>query len=303
MHPGRVPGRLETIGIDERHTVVMPDRSFRFGVALAAVGSRAAWLEKVRAAAGLGYDVLQIPDHLGMAAPFPALVAAAEATGTMRLGTFVLNAALYRPWVLARDVADTHRLTDGRFELGLGTGYLEHEFAAAGVPFGSGAARLRHLAETLREVRERLAAEPDRPDPPILLAGAGRRLLELAAREADIVGFAMQAALDPGVPPERALADRVALVRSAAGDRFGALELNMILGAVALDPSELDLTIARAATGLPDDRILELPSVLCGPAPEIADRLRRYREEFGITYYGVLEPHMAAFARVIPLLR
>jgi len=281
----------------------MSDRSFRFGVALATVGSRAAWLDHVRAAADLGYDVLQVPDHLGLAAPFPALVAAADATSTMRLGTFVLNAALYHPWVLARDAADTHRLTDGRFELGLGTGYLEHEFAAAGLPFGTGATRLRRLADTVREVRERLAAEPDRPDPPILLAGAGRRLLELAGREADIVGFSIQAALTPGVRPEQALADRIAVVRAAAGDRFAGLELNMIVGAVGRDPAELDLTIARAATGLPDEQLLGLPSVLCGPEQEIADRLRRYRDEFGITYFGVLEPHMAAFARVIPLLR
>jgi len=281
----------------------MSDRSFRFGVALATVGSRAAWLDQVRAAADLGYDVLQVPDHLGLAAPFPALVAAADATSTMRLGTFVLNAALYHPWVLARDAADTHRLTDGRFELGLGTGYLEHEFAAAGLPFGTGATRLRRLADTVREVRERLAAEPDRPDPPILLAGAGRRLLELAGREADIVGFSIQAALTPGVRPEQALADRIAVVRAAAGDRFAGLELNMIVGAVGRDPAELDLTIARAATGLPDEQLLGLPSVLCGPEQEIADRLRRYRDEFGITYFGVLEPHMAAFARVIPLLR
>jgi probable F420-dependent oxidoreductase len=240
---------------------------------------------------------------MGLAAPFPALVAAAEATSTMRMGTFVLNAALYHPWVLARDVADTHRLTDGRFELGLGTGYMEQEFAAAGVPFGSGATRLRHLADTLREVRERLAAEPDRPDPPLLLAGAGRRLLELAGREADIVGFSIQAAVTPGVRPEQALADRIAVVRAAAGDRFAGLELNMIVGAIGRDPAELDLTIARAATGLPDSQQLGLPSVLCGPEQEIADRLRRYRDEYGITYYGVLEPHMAAFARIIPLLR
>jgi probable F420-dependent oxidoreductase len=281
----------------------MSDHPFRFGIALTAVGSRAAWLEKVRTAADLGYDVLHLPDHLGLAAPFPALVAAAEATSTMRMGTFVLNTPLYHPWMLARDVADTYRLTDGRFELGLGTGYLEHEFTAAGVPFGSGAQRLRQLAETLREVRQRLAAEPDRPNPPILVAGAGPRLLELAGREADIVGFSVQAALAPGVRPEQALADKIAVVRDAAGDRFPDLELNMIIGAVGRAPAELDLTIARAATGLPDDQLLDLPSVLCGPEQQIADRLRRYRDEYGITYYGVLEPHMAAFARVLPLLR
>ncbi|MDP9793152.1 putative F420-dependent oxidoreductase [Catenuloplanes nepalensis] len=281
----------------------MSERPFRFGVGLTGVVSRAAWLDKVRHAAGLGYDVLQIPDHLGFTAPFPALVAAAEAAGTMRLGTFVLNAALYRPWVLARDVADTWRLTGGRLELGLGTGYMEHEFAAAGLPFGSGAERLAGLARTLREVRERLAAEPDRPDPPVMLAGAGRRLLELAGREADIVGLSMQAAVTPGVEPERALADRIAVVRAAAGDRFAGLELNMIVGAAGRTPAEADLSIARAATGMRDDDLLRLPSVLCGSDQQIADRLRRYRAELGISYYGVLEPHMTAFARIIPLLR
>jgi probable F420-dependent oxidoreductase len=281
----------------------MPSRPFRFGVALTAVGSRTAWRDKVRTAADLGYDVLHLPDHMGLSAPFPALVAAAEAAETIRVGTFVLNAALYHPWVLARDVADTHRLTDGRFELGLGTGYLEHEFAAAGIPFGSGAERLRHLADTVRKVRELLAAEPDRPEPPLLLAGAGRRLLELAGREADIVGFSVQAAVTPGVHPEQALADRIAIVRAAAGDRFPDLELNMIVGAAGRDVAEADLTIARAATGLPDDELLGLPSVLCGPERALADRLLRYREDLGITYYGVLEPHMAAFARIIPLLR
>lgn len=276
---------------------------FRFGVVLTTVASRAGWRDRVRAAAALGYDIVQVPDHLGLVAPFPALVAAAEAAGRVRVGTYVLNAALYPPWVLARDVADTWRLTEGRFELGLGTGYLEHEFAAAGLAFGSGATRLRRLTEVLAEVRQRLAAEPDHPRPPLMLAGAGRRMLELAAREADIVGFSLQAAVSPGVRPEQALADRVALVREAAGDRFPGLELNMIVGAAGPDRAGLDLTIGRAATGLSDEELLTLPGVLCGPASELAERLLRYREELGITYYGVLEPHMEAFAQVIPLLR
>jgi alkanesulfonate monooxygenase SsuD/methylene tetrahydromethanopterin reductase-like flavin-dependent oxidoreductase (luciferase family) len=99
----------------------MTARPFRFGVSMTATETRSAWQAKARQAEGLGYDVLQVPDRLGMPAPFPALVSAGEVT-SLRLGTFVLNTGFYRPAVLARDVAATDQLTDGRLEFGLGTG-------------------------------------------------------------------------------------------------------------------------------------------------------------------------------------
>src|ERR1700754_4676440 len=105
----------------------MTDHPFRFGISLFNVGSRSAWRARVREVEDLGYDVLQVADHLGMAAPFPALVAAADVT-SIRLGTFVLNAGILHPAYLARDVADVYRLTDGRLELGLGAGYVQAEF-------------------------------------------------------------------------------------------------------------------------------------------------------------------------------
>jgi alkanesulfonate monooxygenase SsuD/methylene tetrahydromethanopterin reductase-like flavin-dependent oxidoreductase (luciferase family) len=95
----------------------MTFRPFRFGVSLLSGGTPAAWQSKVQQAADLGYDVVQVPDHLGMSAPFPALVSAASVLGP-RLGTFVLNAGFYRPALLARDVAETSRLLEGRLELG-----------------------------------------------------------------------------------------------------------------------------------------------------------------------------------------
>ena len=87
-----------------------------------------------RRAEDLGFDVLHVPDHLGAPAPFPVMTTAAAATETLRLGTFVLNAAFYRPALLARDVVALHDLTGGRLELGLGTGYVEEEFKAAEHP-------------------------------------------------------------------------------------------------------------------------------------------------------------------------
>jgi probable F420-dependent oxidoreductase len=278
------------------------NRSFRFGASLLSVGSRSAWRARAREVEDLGYDILQVADHLGLPAPLPALVAAADVT-SIQLGTYVLNAGILSPAYLARDIADVHRLTDGRLELGLGTGYVPAEFEAVGVPFGTGLERLRKLEATLAATRALLDAEADKPLPRIMLAGAGERMLRLAGREADIFSFSIAAGLTPGVRPEDALARRVQVLREAAGDRADALELNLFVAAVGESPDKVDLTIIRQVTGLDDSVLLQLPGVLVGSSREIADRLLRYRDEFGISYVGVLEPHMAAFAEVIELLR
>ncbi|WP_405577249.1 TIGR03621 family F420-dependent LLM class oxidoreductase [Streptomyces sp. NBC_01190] len=280
----------------------MTQNPFRFGVSLFNVGSRSAWRARVREVEDLGYDVIQVADHLGLPAPFPALVAAADVT-TIRLGTFVLNAGILSPAYLARDVADVHRLTEGRLELGLGAGYVPAEFEAVGLPFGTPGERLRKLEATLTATRALLAAEPDKPRPPIMLGGAGDRMLALAGREADIFSFSIMAGVTPGLAPEDALARRVQVLREAAGDRFDAVELNLFVAAAAESTEKVDLTIIRQASGLDDDHLTQLPGVLVGPPREVAERLLRYREEFGITYVSVLEPHMATFAEVIKHLR
>lgn len=111
-----------------------PARPFRFGVNLLAPAPVDEWRAKCRRAEELGYDVILVPDHLGMPAPFPSLVAAAEVTERPRLGTFVLNAGFWNPTLLAREVATTDTLTGGRLELGLGTGYIRAEHDTAGLP-------------------------------------------------------------------------------------------------------------------------------------------------------------------------
>jgi probable F420-dependent oxidoreductase len=280
----------------------MATRPFRFGVSLLTTGSRSAWRDRVREAEGLGYDVLQVPDHLGTAAPFPALVAAADVT-SMRLGTYVLNVGVLSPAYLARDVADVQRLTGGRLELGLGAGYVPAEFEAAGVPMGTGGDRLRKLEATLTATRSLLEAEADKPLPPIMLSGAGDRMLALAGREADIFSFAITAGLTQGVAPQDAFARRVQVLREAAGDRLDDIELNLFVAAVGPSADQADLSIIRSASGLPDELLVQLPGVLIGSPHEIADRLLSYRETFGTSYISVLEPHMAAFAEVIKHLR
>ncbi|HEY7051054.1 MAG TPA: LLM class F420-dependent oxidoreductase [Mycobacterium sp.] len=263
-------------------------RDFRFGIGLWPKDSRSAWQQTARRVEGLGYDVLHVPDHLGAPAPFPALVSAAEVT-TIRLGTFVLNAGFYKPALLARDVAELEKLSEGRFELGLGTGYVQAEFEAAELPFPSAGRRVDHLEHVTAYMREHLG------DVPILIAGNGDRVLTIAARRAQIIGIA----------GGRALGERVEFVRRRAGARFDELELNLAITAMPHDKSgvpNLSLT-RRYAPGASDEGLLKLPGVLSGTPGDIADTLRRHRDSYGVTYFSVQEKHAESFSKVIAELR
>jgi probable F420-dependent oxidoreductase len=275
------------------------EHPFRFGISVLSTGSRAEWRSKAKKAEDLGYDLLQVGDHLGMPAPFPALVAAADVT-SIGLGTFVLNTGFYRPALLARDVADTQRLTDGRLELGLGTGYVQAEFEAAELPFPSGGQRIDHLERTIRELR-RLAPD-DQPAARLLIAAAADRMLRLAAREADIVAFPLGAGLDRGTDPLDGLGKCVEIVREAAGHRK--VELDLFIPTVGVTPGKPNLAMFQPF--LPDfseEQLLALPGVLAGSEQQIAEKLHWLHETYGFTSFGLLEPALVDFAKVIDYLR
>jgi probable F420-dependent oxidoreductase len=270
-------------------------KDFRFGVGLLPKDSRSAWQETARRAEGLGYDILQVPDHLGAPAPFPALVSAAEVT-TIGLGTFVLNAGFYKPALLARDVAAVDMLSNGRFELGLGTGYVREEFESAELPFPSAGRRVDYLSHMTAYMQEHV------PSVPILIAGAGDRVLTIAAYHAQTVGIAGGR---PGGMATDPLGERVEFVRGVAGDRFDDIELNLAVIAVPRDSSgEPNLRLARRyAPDLSDEQLLKLPGVLSGTPRDIADTLRRYRDTYSLTYFTVQEHHAESFSKVIAELR
>src|SRR6202008_823375 len=166
-------------------------------------------------------------DHLGAPAPFPVLTAIAAATTTVRLGTYVLNAGFYKPALLARGGGAVDAPSTGPLDLGLGAGYVREEFEAAELPYPSAGQRVDHLEHVTTYLKKHLAGVP------ILIAGNGNRLLTIAARHADIIGLngaSVGNAAD-------SLADRIELVRNAAGDRFADLELNLAITAVPSDSS------------------------------------------------------------------
>ncbi|MEV5321928.1 LLM class F420-dependent oxidoreductase [Streptomyces sp. NPDC052687] len=292
-------------------------RPFRFGVNLLSAAPAAEWRAKCRRAEELGYDVLLVPDHLGMPAPFPALVAAAEATQRPRVGTFVLNTGFWNPALLAREVATTDALTGGRLELGLGTGYVRAEHETAGLPWGSPGERVNRLLRTVEELNRLLGSDGHRPRPvqrprvPLLIGAGGDRMLRLTAEHADIAAFTGARAVPGSTTGEllpvtaEELDERVALYRRLAADRAEPAELNLLIQQVAVteDPEGALRPLLSHVPRLSPEEALRLPIVLAGTEEEIVERVLALRERYGFSYLTVLEAAMEAFAPVMAALR
>ncbi|MGU3292960.1 TIGR03621 family F420-dependent LLM class oxidoreductase [Williamsia sp. M5A3_1d] len=289
-------------------------RPFRFGLNQPTIADRATWLDDARRIEQLGYDMLLVPDHLGLPSPFPALVAAAGVTDRVRLGTCVLNAGFYNPTILARDVATTDVATGGRIELGLGTGYVRSEFESAGIPFESAGTRVAHLRTTVETVYDLIEGEsyaprPTQPHIPLFLAGNGDKMLRLAAEHADIIGFTGASPDRDGTMSLNSAADideRVRFARDAAGARADDIEWNLLAQAVAITGDRERRTQelhAEYAPNLSAEEFAALPTVLVGTPSEIAEKLVGVRERTGISNITVLGRAREDFAEVIAELR
>ena len=229
----------------------MTQRPLKLGVQLLGRSSIPEVVEEARRAAAAGFEVILLPDHLGLAAPLVSLVAIAEAIPSVQVSSLVLNSSFYRPALLARDLASVDSATGGRLIISLGTGYVEAEFNAAGIPFPSPGARVKIVAEMISELRRLLSdpghiPPPVQTPPPIMVAGQGDKMLTLAAQQADIVAIA-------NMGSEADLAGRVAFVKEKAGDRFDDIELQFGFIQVSIDDPS-DLTLLRMLAPTPPSR-------------------------------------------------
>jgi probable F420-dependent oxidoreductase len=293
-------------------------RPFRFGLSALPGRSGAGVAEQARWAEDHGFSTLLVADHLTpqLLDPFPSLAAAACATTRLRVGTFVVNNDLRNPVLLARQAATLDLVSDGRFELGVGAGHMESEYLEAGIPFDRGRVRVERLAESVEVLKTLLAGEEctfdgthyqvrghrvpapvQKPRPPLLIGGNGPRLHELAARQADAVGFVgfshrqggREAVLDDF--SSEALGQQVARVRAAAGDRFGDLELNVLVqrAVLAKDPRAGAHELVTEGEWPDEEALLDSPYVLTGTPESIAEELIARRERYGISYIVVFE--------------
>jgi probable F420-dependent oxidoreductase len=295
---------------------------FRFGVN-SITTSLWEWQEVARKAEAVGFTTLIAQDHFGKQfAPLPALVAAGAVTVRLRLATLVLDNDFRHPAALAKEAATVDVLTSGRLELGLGAGWLQSDYDKTGLPFDPPAERFERLSEAIQICKafftadkavsfsgkhyrvENLDASPrptQKPRPPIMIGGRQRRMLSLAAREADIVGISLLDRRVVGQPEPPTFAQKVEWVRQAAGDRFGELRIHINASNVDVSDNSSDAYIEQIAgrTGQSPTQILESPGTLVGSVEAIVEQLHARREQYGISYYVVHARFMDAFAPVI----
>lgn len=284
------------------------ERRFRFGAVTGFGRTGQEWAATARHIEQLGFSTLLCPDGTGTFAPFQALSAAAAATSTLRLGSYVLAAPLRTPGEVAWETASLDVLSGGRFELGLGAGRpaAERDAGRLGLPFGTAAERVCRIEETIEAVRTRYAVSDEasrndavrgvqQPQPPVLVAGTGPRMLHLAAREADILALGMQPQ-----STEDDLAAKADQVRTIAGHGFDRLELNLN---IALIGEEIP---PYAASWLGADPLALIRNgsitVLIGSARQMADTLLRRRDRSAVSYISVNAQFADGFAPVIELL-
>ena len=306
----------------------------RFGVVSESVREGRGWLGFARRFEDSGVDVLLLRDHLSAGAfgqqlaPFSGLAAAAAVTSRLRLGTIVLSIDFRHPALVAHEAASLHLLSGGRFELGIGAGWYQPEYHAAGIAFDAAGQRIARLDESLSIIRGLLAGTPvhhagdfyridgldldvlpaPRPTSPRLLVGAGGpRMLRLAARHADIVGVLpapIRDAADRDDPRDRlpaAFDAKMGVIREAAGDRFENLEINafgtfIITGKRRAETA--DLIVRRGWTGVDVEAIWQMPTIFIGSPDQIRSDLHARRERFGLSYLVAGEGNLPALAEI-----
>jgi probable F420-dependent oxidoreductase len=297
-------------------------RPFRFlGVAAAGIVDARQLTETARRAESIGYSALVLPDHLvAQHAPIPLLATIAAVTGRIRIGTFVFNADLRHPAVLAQDLASLDVLSDGRLEIAIGAGWNRPEYDAIGLPFAPVGTRVARLAEVIAVLKGCFGDDPfsyqgdfftitahnglpkpvQRPHPPLFIGGGGRRILTLAGQQADIVGLAprllrgdrARPVADPRSLTAAGTEEKIGWIRAAAGDRFDRIELNtyptsgpvlVTNHARAEAERRADRLRGASGVGITADEVLESPHAFIGSIDGLTEKFVELRERFGIS--------------------
>lgn len=308
-------------------------RPFRFGVTGNGATTREAWLALARKVEAQGYATLLMSDHLhNQLGPVAALAAAADATTTLRVGSYMFANDFRHPVFLAQEAATLDLLSSGRFELGFGSGWLLADYEKSGIPFDPPGVRIARMEEAVQVIKGYWAEQPftyagthyqvkelnglpkpvQKPRPPIMIGGGARHILSIAACEADIVGINFKAtpagwADFSSIKPD-AIDQRIQWVREAAGERFADLELNNFAFIAAVTNQRRQAAqqglqrFGEVIDAASIDEWLASPMVLVGTVEQIIQDLQMRRERFGISYIVLRESMADAFAPVVEQL-
>jgi probable F420-dependent oxidoreductase len=292
-------------------------KPFRFLAEARAVVSGRELAETARRAEAMGIDTLVIPDHLiPQLAPIPTMATIAAATERIRVAGFVLNNDLRHPAVLAQDLASIDVLSEGRLDVAIGAGWNRPEYEGIGIAFDSTPVRQARLAEAITVLKGCFADGPfsfageyytitefdahpkpiQRPHPPFMIGGGGRRTLTLAGCEAQIVGLAPRilpnGAGDPASVTVAATAEKIAWAREAAGNRADELEFNIYPSMTGIsvtdharrEAQELSEQLhARSGVRVGADELLDSPHIFIGSVDAFVEKFTRLRDELGIS--------------------
>ncbi|MEY4231235.1 MAG: hypothetical protein RLZZ362_2084 [Actinomycetota bacterium] len=307
--------------------MTMPIRPFRFGVQASKAPDRASWVDVAKRCEDRGYSALTMPDHFDdQLAPVPALMTAADATSTLRVGALVWDNDYKHPLVLAKELATMDLLSEGRLEIGIGAGWMMTDYEQAGMPYDRPGVRIDRFVEGLAIIKGLMGPDVfsytgehytvtehngtpksvQRPHPPILIGGGGKRVLTIAAREADIIG--VNASMHAGVVGPEAIAtmtaesvdEKVAIIRDAAGTRLDAIEMNVRAFMVNVtDDRAATIEFLSTALGVEEQMIDTTPFALIGSPAKIVEDLLARRERWGFSYVIVGADDIDAFAPVV----
>jgi probable F420-dependent oxidoreductase len=291
-----------------------PHRGFRFGVQVSKASTATDWAELARRVEGAGYDVLTMPDHFtDQLAPMPALMAAASATTTLRVGALVFDNDYKHPVVMAKELATMDVLSNGRTEIGLGAGWMISDYEEAGIQYDSPKVRIDRFIEGLAIIKGVMQDGPfsfsgdhytitnyeghpkpvQRPVPPILIGGGGKRVLSFAAREADIIGI--NGTLTAGVVGPEALStmtaesvdEKVNIVADVAKSvgRLNDIEMNIRTFFVKVT-NDRNKTVDGISQmfGVSREMIDSSPFALIGSVESCIEQLLERREKWGFSY-------------------
>ena len=312
-------------------------RPFRFGIQASNATSRTEWVTLAQRSEGHGYSVLTMPDHFGdQLAPVPAMMTAADATTDLRVCALVFDNDYKHPVVLAKELATMDLLSDGRVEIGLGAGWMISDYEQLGIPYDAPGVRIDRFLEGLGIIKQCMQPgafsqhgthytvtgydglpKPVQAKVPVLIGGGGKRVLSIAAREADIdqqaavAGERINPSMHAGVVgpeafahmTEAAVDEKVAIVRAAAGDRLADIEMNIraFLVNVTDDGAGARSRLAGMLS-VDEAMLLSSPFALIGSPAELTERLLERRERWGFSYVIVGAEDVDKFAPVVAAL-
>jgi probable F420-dependent oxidoreductase len=305
-------------------------RRFRFGIQLSNATSGADWAAQARQAEDLGFDTLFMPDHFGdQLAPVPALMAVADATTELKIGALVFDNDYKHPVVLAKELATIDVLSSGRLEVGLGAGWMKSDYDQSGIPMDAPGVRVSRMEEGIAVIKGCFAPgpfsfagdhytidgydglpKPAQSPPPFLIGGGAKRVLSIAAREAQIVGInpsIHSGQVDAAAAQNGAAGEtdqKLQWVKDAAGDGYADLEINLLqYAAIVTDDRKGTAEMMAPLFGLPPEELDTYPHACIGTIGEIAESLQARRERWDASYIVFQGDTMEPMAPLVAKLR